>query len=124
MRWRNLTEVARAAVPARRYWRRAAKSSADRRGVCPSRSAARSTCVADAVEPDHILGHSAVELFVTRTQALEPDFVARAEDLPAIAAICRRLDGMPLAIEFAAARAAALGVRQVTAGLRDRFPRC
>ncbi len=77
--------------------------------------------VADAVEADRILGHSAVELFVTRTQALDPDFVPRAEDLPSIAAICRHLDGMPLAIEFAAARAATLGVRQVTANLRDRF---
>jgi non-specific serine/threonine protein kinase len=76
---------------------------------------------ADTVDPDHILGHSAVELFIARTQALESDFVARADDLPTIAAICRRLDGMPLAIEFAAARAAMLGIQQVAIGLRDRF---
>ena len=76
---------------------------------------------AEAVEPDHILGHSAVELFIARTQALESDFSPRAEDLPTIAAICRRLDGIPLAIEFAAARAATLGIQQVAIGLRDRF---
>ena len=76
---------------------------------------------AEAAEPDHILGHSAVELFIARTQALAPDFSPRAGDLPAIAAICRHLDGIPLAIEFAAARAALLGVPQVTADLHDRF---
>jgi predicted ATPase/DNA-binding winged helix-turn-helix (wHTH) protein len=72
-------------------------------------------------EPDQILGHSAVELFIARTKALESSFSPRAEDLPQIAAICRQLDGMPLAIEFAAARAATLGIRPVASGLRDRF---
>ena len=43
------------------------------------------------------------------------------ENLPAIAAICRHLDGIPLAIEFAAARAATLGVQQVATRLDDRF---
>ena len=76
---------------------------------------------AEAADPDHILGHSAVELFIARTQAQESDFVPRDEDLPTIAAICRRLDGIPLAIEFAAARAAALGIQQVAIGLGDRL---
>ena len=76
---------------------------------------------AAAADPDHILGHSAVELFVTRTQALESDFAPRAEGLPTIAAICRRLDGIPLAIEFAAARAATLGIQPVAVGLGDRL---
>jgi predicted ATPase/DNA-binding winged helix-turn-helix (wHTH) protein len=76
---------------------------------------------ADVEAPDHILGHSAVELFIARTQALESDFMPRAHDLRMIAAICRQLDGIPLAIEFAAARAATLGLWQVTAGLHDRF---
>ena len=73
------------------------------------------------MEADHILGHSAVELFVTRTQALDVDFSSHAESLRAIAAICRHLDGIPLAIEFAASRAAALGIAQVAVSLRDRF---
>ncbi len=71
--------------------------------------------------PDLVLRHSAVQLFVARAQALRSDFSPNDEGLSAIAAICRHLDGIPLAIEFAAARAAALGVRQVASGLEDRF---
>src|ERR1700688_1715123 len=71
--------------------------------------------------PDYVLQYSAVELFVARTKALNAGFSPHAEDLASIAAICRRLDGIPLAIEFAAARAAVLGVQGVAAGLRDRF---
>jgi predicted ATPase/DNA-binding winged helix-turn-helix (wHTH) protein len=71
--------------------------------------------------PDDILGHSAVELFVARAKALNTGFAPHAEDLASIASICRSLDGMPLAIEFAAARTAVLSVQLVAAGLRDRF---
>lgn len=71
--------------------------------------------------PDIILGHSAVELFVNRAKALDTGFSPLPEDLPSIAEICRHLDGIPLAIEFAAARAAYVGTRQVADGLRDRF---
>jgi predicted ATPase/DNA-binding winged helix-turn-helix (wHTH) protein len=72
-------------------------------------------------DPDHILRHSAVELFVTRAKELGSDSSSDTESLPAIAAICRHLDGIPLAIELAAARAAMLGVQQVAGGLHDRF---
>ena len=65
--------------------------------------------------------HSAVELFVTRAKALDTGFSPQPEDLTSIAEICRHLDGIPLAIEFAAARAAFVGTEQVAAGLRDRF---
>jgi len=70
---------------------------------------------------DLVLGHSAVQLFIARAQALRLDFSPHEESLSAIAAICRRLDGIPLAIEFAAARAATLGVQQVASNLDDRF---
>ena len=79
------------------------------------------------VPPQHleemgkILGYSAVQLFIARTTALRSDFSPLEENLPAIAAICRRLDGIPLAIEFAAARAATLGLDQVASRLDDRF---
>jgi predicted ATPase/DNA-binding winged helix-turn-helix (wHTH) protein len=71
--------------------------------------------------PDYVMQYSAVELFVARTKALNAGFTPHAEDLASIAAICRHLDGIPLAIEFAAARAAVLSVQGVAAGLRDRF---
>jgi predicted ATPase/DNA-binding winged helix-turn-helix (wHTH) protein len=71
--------------------------------------------------PEYIMQYSAVELFVARTKALNAGFSPHAEDLASIATICRHLDGMPLAIELAAASAAALGITQVYAGLRDRF---
>jgi predicted ATPase/DNA-binding winged helix-turn-helix (wHTH) protein len=71
--------------------------------------------------PDFILDHSAVELFVTRAKALDAGFVPQPEDIRSIAEICRHLDGIPLAIEFAAAQAALVGTEQVATGLRDRF---
>jgi predicted ATPase/DNA-binding winged helix-turn-helix (wHTH) protein len=72
-------------------------------------------------EPDDILGRSAVELFVARSRASGSEFSAHAENLSSIAAICRHLDGIPLAIEFPAARVAVLGVEQVAAALGERF---
>jgi len=79
------------------------------------------------VPPQHeedsgsILAHSAVQLFIARTRALDSAFVPHGESLPSIAAICRRLDGIPLAIEFAAARAATLGAELVLSRLDERF---
>jgi predicted ATPase/DNA-binding winged helix-turn-helix (wHTH) protein len=75
----------------------------------------------EQVNADQILGHSAPALFIARAKELGADFSSHAESLPTIAAICRHLDGIPLAIEFAAARAATLGIEEVAAALRDRF---
>jgi predicted ATPase len=72
-------------------------------------------------EPDNILSHSAVELFIATTRALHSDFSPDGKNLSAIAAICRRLDGIPLAIDLAATRVATLGLQQVAAGLDDRL---
>ncbi|HEX3576648.1 MAG TPA: hypothetical protein VHU42_18775, partial [Rhodopila sp.] len=60
-------------------------------------------------------------LFVERVRAAEPSFSPDARVGAAIAGMCRRLDGIPLAIELAAARAAALGIEGVAARLDDRF---
>ncbi|SHL09971.1 Predicted ATPase [Bradyrhizobium lablabi] len=72
-------------------------------------------------EPDDILGRSAVQLFIATTRALHSDFPPNGENLAAIAAICRRLDGIPLAIDFAATRVATLGLQQVAASLNDHL---
>jgi predicted ATPase/DNA-binding winged helix-turn-helix (wHTH) protein len=72
-------------------------------------------------EPNDVLGHSAVQLFIARISALRSDFSADAASLGAISAICRHLDGIPLAIELAAASAATLGPQQVASRLDDRF---
>jgi predicted ATPase/DNA-binding winged helix-turn-helix (wHTH) protein len=71
--------------------------------------------------PDYIMQYSAVELFVARTKALNAGFSPQAENLASIATICRHLDGIPLAIEFAAARAAVISVQGVASGLHNRF---
>jgi non-specific serine/threonine protein kinase len=70
---------------------------------------------------EHILNSSAVELFITRTKASGASFSLSASELPSIGAICRHLDGIPLAIEFAAARASTFGIQPVLAHLHDRF---
>jgi predicted ATPase/DNA-binding winged helix-turn-helix (wHTH) protein len=67
------------------------------------------------------LSHSAVQLFVERASANSYDFEFGDANAPDVSAICRRLDGMPLALELAAARVPALGIKGVLAGLDDRF---
>ncbi|MFC0627936.1 BTAD domain-containing putative transcriptional regulator [Kribbella deserti] len=62
---------------------------------------------------------SAVELFTARAASAVPGFVA--DDAQAVAAICQRLDGIPLALELAATRVRALGVRELAERLDDRF---
>lgn len=83
---------------------------------------------------DAILMASAVQLFVARARAVDPRFALDERSLPVMATICRRLDGLPLAIELAAARAAVLGIevlarhlddifRMLTGGFRTALPR-
>jgi predicted ATPase/DNA-binding winged helix-turn-helix (wHTH) protein len=75
----------------------------------------------DAEDADDLLRYGGVRLFVERLRAAEPHFAPDQRSAAMIAAICRRLDGIPLAIELAAARAAMLGVEEVVAHLDDRF---
>jgi predicted ATPase/DNA-binding winged helix-turn-helix (wHTH) protein len=70
---------------------------------------------------DTALAFPAIELFVERTMASLDSFVLQEADLPTIADICRRLDGMPLAIELAAARVDLFGIHGLAARLDDRF---
>ena len=63
----------------------------------------------------------AVALFVERARAVDPAFRLDATTAPAVVEICRRLDGIPLAIELAAARARALDVAEIARRLDERF---
>ena len=69
----------------------------------------------------HIEGFDAPALFVARAQSVLPDFIPREQNSSAILQVCRRLDGIPLAIELAAARVNVLTVEQIAARLDDRF---
>ncbi len=63
----------------------------------------------------------AFELFSDRARRVQPDFSLRRGDAEAVRSICRRLDGLPLAIELAAARARALDPAHIAAGLKDHL---
>ncbi|MFF0265797.1 BTAD domain-containing putative transcriptional regulator [Kribbella sp. NPDC004536] len=65
--------------------------------------------------------YPAMQLFVDRARAVRPDFQLTDANRQAVAEICRRLDGMPLAIELAAARLRALTPPQIVDRLADRF---
>jgi predicted ATPase/class 3 adenylate cyclase len=68
------------------------------------------------------LAHSdAIRLFIERATSAAPGFQLTNRNAGAVAQICRRLDGVPLAIELAAARVRALPVEQIAARLDDRF---
>jgi non-specific serine/threonine protein kinase len=62
-----------------------------------------------------------IQLFVERSRAVVPSFAVTSENALAMAQVCRRLDGVPLAIELAAARVRVLTVEQIAARLDDRF---
>jgi len=71
--------------------------------------------------PDDALRFSAVQLFVDRAMATVDGFSLAAADGPAALEICRKLDGVPLALELAAAQVDVFGARGIAARLDDRF---
>jgi predicted ATPase/DNA-binding SARP family transcriptional activator len=68
-----------------------------------------------------IAPHEAVQLFAERAAAVDPNFALTKDNTPTVDEICRRLDGIPLAIELAAARVRVLTPEQIAAKLEDRF---
>lgn len=83
--------------------------------VPPLALPAPAATVAEAVESP------AVQLFVNRAVAVRPGFVVTDANVAAVCEVCRRLDGLPLAIELAAARTRTLPVEELAARLSDRF---
>ena len=76
---------------------------------------------ADTQSAEAAIAHGAVQLFVERASASVHQFDFGDAVAGDVSAICRRLDGMPLALELAAARVSTLGIQGVLAGLIDRF---
>ena len=68
-----------------------------------------------------LLRSEAVQLFVERAQLQRPNFALTERDAPAVAEICARLDGIPLALELAAARMRSLSIGEINTRLHDRF---
>jgi predicted ATPase/class 3 adenylate cyclase len=75
----------------------------------------------DAIDASAAERSDAVQLFLERAKAQKPAFVLTPDNLDAVVEICRRLDGIPLAIELAATRIAHLSARQIADRLEDRF---
>ncbi|MPZ28763.1 MAG: hypothetical protein GEV12_20795 [Micromonosporaceae bacterium] len=73
------------------------------------------------VAPAELERASAVQLFVDRAAAVAPGFRLGPDNARAVASVCRRLDGLPLALELAATRVRGLGVHEVADRLGDRF---
>ena len=78
-------------------------------------------------DPGHVedlvefAGHDAVRLFIERAQCADPGFSLTLQNAPAVAELCRRLDGLPLALELAAARVPLLSPEAMVRRLGDRF---
>src|ERR1051326_3596392 len=81
----------------------------------------RQHSIAGADSIDEVLASEAVQLFVDRAQLIDPSFAIAKRNAFVVAQICQRLDGIPLAIELAAARLGMLSVDQIAARLDQRF---
>jgi non-specific serine/threonine protein kinase len=73
------------------------------------------------LSPEDLARVEAVRLFVERALAAHPHFVLTDHNAPLVAQVCRRMDGIPLAIELAAARLRGLSIEDLTARLDQRF---
>ena len=76
---------------------------------------------ATSVEPDDLKQYDAVHLFIERARGISPQFKIAPDNKLAVIEICRRLDGIPLALELASARLNILTTQQIAARLDSRF---
>ena len=89
--------------------------------LTPAQRTGRAGVAARATDPEHLLAFGAVQLFVERARSARPSFGLDPSNAPAVARICARLDGMPLAIELAAARVRVLSPDAILARLERQF---
>jgi predicted ATPase/class 3 adenylate cyclase len=75
-----------------------------------------------APEPDNVSGYESVALFVERASAVDPSFALTKDNASVVAEICRRLDGLPLAIELAASRVRMLPAQTILQRLEQHLP--
>ncbi|MEP7207058.1 MAG: tetratricopeptide repeat protein [Casimicrobiaceae bacterium] len=75
----------------------------------------------DPATPSTLMANDAVQLFVERAASAQRGFKVTDQNADAVAEVCRRLDGIPLALELAAARVRSLSVQQIASRLNDRF---
>jgi len=76
---------------------------------------------AESASPAEVLASEAAQLFIDRALAVQPGFALTNRNAAAIAQVCRQLDGIPLALELAAARLTALSVQEIARRIDDRF---
>jgi predicted ATPase/class 3 adenylate cyclase len=76
---------------------------------------------ADAETAEDVAASDAVRLFAERARVHDPGFALDAVSAPLVATLCRRLDGVPLALELAAARLSSMSLSQITERLDQRF---
>ena len=89
---------------------------------CPTAAVSRGDlATAASTILDEATATEAVALFAERAGAVLPSFTVDDSNVAAVAEICRRLDGIPLAIELAAGRVAAMSPEEIAGGLGDRF---
>ncbi|HXY95126.1 MAG TPA: adenylate/guanylate cyclase domain-containing protein [Acidimicrobiia bacterium] len=81
----------------------------------------RSLTAPTGTSPDDVGASEAAHLFAERAQAVRPEFAVADNNAAAVAEICRRLDGIPLAIELAAARVASMSPVEIAGFLDERF---
>ena len=100
-------------------WRRAARASRSTASTCGR--CARSRCPTRRRTSRRVVRSDAGRLFVDRARAVDPTFALDASTGAAVGELCRRLDGVPLAIELAAARIVAMSPAEIAARLDERF---
>ncbi len=81
----------------------------------------RSLSVGSSVDLAELMSYEAVRLFVERARAVKPNFSLDGANAAAVGEICARLDGIPLAIELAAARVASMSPSEIARRLDERF---